>query len=187
MNRAAKIVVIILIVGFAGLGVVALASLFAAGQATSSVAEADEALQIAGQIAEFDIPEGYEPSFGIEAEGTKLAVFVNPDDPSDMEYWLLETKDQAQDIDSIAATIASLTTGGHVDATDVSLVAQGEVTVRGQPGLQVLREGPGPDEYGIRHAQLNFMGKGGPSVLLVVGRPYNWDQTEVDAVFGSVR
>lgn len=187
MSGFVKWAVVALAALFVGLAVLAFLGMFVATrQATKMVKEGPAAADLAAEITEYELPLNYEPRFGVEIMGTKMVTLEDASDPTAATYWLLESKEEAGDFDTLANTMASMTGAGAVDTSGLTKVSGRDLTIRGKPATITLREGPSAEGAGIREVQLEFEGKSGPAMLLVVGPAENWDQPSIDQFIQSL-
>jgi hypothetical protein len=188
VNRGVKIVVLALVAAFVGCGIIGLLAMFIAARTASNlVKEGAEAATVAAEIADFDLPEGYESTFAVDIGGTKMVTLEDASDSDAPTIWMIESPRDIDDFDTLANTMASMTGAGTVDTSGLEEVERRVVEVRGQAGTVTVREGSSETGGDVKQVQLEFVGKSGPALVLVVGSGENWDQTAIDAFVDSIR
>jgi hypothetical protein len=69
----------------------------------------------------------------------------------------------------------------------LSVVDQTTVTIRDQQVVLTISEGTNSEGQQIRQAMGLFQGKGGPTMLMIIGPTQSWDQAAIDQFIRSIR
>ncbi len=153
------------------------------------IATGESAAEKATQIAEFDVPAGYSPQFGMDMGGMVMVGYGGPQETS--HIFLIQapassevTQDQLEQ--SLRDALASSSGGEAVEATDVEELP---LTIRGEEVTGTIGTGTSGAAEGlsVRVLTVPFTGNGGPALLLYQTAEADWDQAEVDAFIASFR
>ena len=145
--------------------------------------------QIASEIADFEVPEGFNRHYGMKlasfsmvqyvTENEKMAIIVtqfpagvsiNPDE------MMRQIRDGSRDPNS------------PWYRTDTRLVEQRPVTIRGEKTTLSISEGTDDTGALYRVANAKFQGNGnGPALLMIAGPADQWDLATVEAFIASIR
>ena len=156
--------------------VIALISLFAC---------TPEALEEAGSaIADFDLPAGYTFEFSTSLLGYTVAAFNGPNGPSHL--YLIQSETQS-DGDELARMLTQLVPGSSDPNTDMTVIENRSVTLRGQEVTLIVSEGVNSENVSYRQVTSAFQGKGGPALLVFSETVDAWDQAAVDEFLASIR
>lgn len=141
-------------------------------------------VDLGATIAEFDLPEGYTPEFSASMLGYTVASYKGPDDPSHL--YLIQSENEA-DGEELAKMIEQLVPGSSSSETDMTVIENRPVTVRGQEATLVVSEGVNSENVSYRQISVAFDGKGGPALLMFSESAAAWDQDAVDALLQSIK
>lgn len=153
----------------------------------STTEDPQEVGQIASEIADFDLPEGFDAPYGMHfAQFTSVGYFSQSTNthilltqlPSgvhmDVEEMLRQTQEGAGDRQSPLYGI------------QMNAVEERPVTIRGQESTLSIGEGMSSEGEAIRSATVTFEGKGGSQAILLVSGPADdWDQEMVEDLIAS--
>lgn len=140
--------------------------------------------EIAAEITDFDLPEGYAPEFGVKLLGYSVAAF-DPGDGHSHIYLIQSEKDS--DFDTFSEVLEQVVPGYKDVSTRMTILSEQVISVRGAEGLLVLSEGTNAEQMMYRQITLNFQGKGGPAMLLFSEPESRWEQGVVDHFLKSLR
>ncbi len=196
MSRNTKIILGVLaglvLVCMCGAGVLAATGLFAAKKVvdvagqniTSNPAEVEA---IAGRIAAYELPQGFNPDYAMDIMGYSLVGFKGDDNhshimlmqfPASANLSVEEMEKQMQQ-----ATQSREYTYG---TQELKVVETRDVTIKGQPATATIAEGKGGEED-FRQLSVAFAGNGGPALLVYAARMSAWDDAAVDAFLASIQ
>ena len=192
MSRGLKIALVVLaIVLFcccvAGLGVTLLgARLF--GRAI--ITDPGRAEAIGHEIAEYDLPPGYDEMFAMDIMGIKMvAIGSTAAGPESMMIMLMQfpagLEISREEMERQMEQALARQTG--LGSAEMRLVGQEQVTIRGEPVILTIREGTTEGGQRLRQATGLFRGRGGPTMLMVMGEATAWDQSLLDRFIASIR
>lgn len=156
----------------------------ACGKIPNIHTDAEKVNQAAAEIADFTLPDGYQPEFTASAMGYTLVGYEPGDGASHL--YLVQAQDQSfsKDIDEV---IDEMVPGKKDRKNRVTIVENRSVTVRGKPCTLVLSEGINGEGKSFRQAVVAFEGKGGPAVLVFSEPAATWDLERVDALIASFK
>lgn len=191
MSRGLKVALILVAIALfcccvAGLGATLLGTrLFGRAFITNP-----ERVQAVGdQIAEFDVPTGYQEMFAMNMMDTKIVV-IGPATPStSFVMFTLAQFPAGMELShaqkrQVEQALARQTGLGNAEMTSVR---QAETTIKGQPVTLTVREGVTKRGELLRQVTGQFPGKGGPTFLMISGEVSAWDQAVVDEFITSIR
>ena len=155
----------------------------------STSEDPQEVAQIASEIADFTIPEGFTTQYGLKISSISMVQYttrnqetyifltqfpagisINPDE------MMRQIKDNARNPNSPWYN------------TDMQLVEQKPITIRGEE--TTLSFSQGTSDQGVAYHMVNakFQGKGpGPSLLVIVGPADQWDTKMVEEFIASIQ
>lgn len=146
--------------------------------------DADTVASTTAEIADFDVPVGYDADFSARYENYVLVSFRPDDDHSHL--YLVQSQDEA-DGEKLAAALAKLVPGLSDAQTRRRIIETRPVFVRGQSTNLILSEGVNSDGESYRQATAAFQGKGGPAIFVFSEPVSTWDQESVDALLASIQ
>lgn len=184
MNRNAKIGITV-IVGIVLLGICACIGVFIylGGRVVQSiVTDPDEIAKMRQEIAEYDVPEGYNENamrlFGIQA--IILSGYGSPENIFLMSF-PTNTELSQEDIDKALEQMSQQNQNAVWEQVDIL-----PVTIQGQSVSMIVSEGS-VGEYTQRRMQCYWQGDHGMLALQISGSVEDWDQSIVDAFLASIR
>lgn len=192
MSRGLRITLIVVAVALflccvAGLGITLLGTRLI-GRAF--ITNPDRVQAIGREIADYDVPPGYEQVFGMNMIGVKM-VAIGPATSNShftmimlMQFPAGMEMSQAEMERQLEQALARQTGLGRADMT---VVGQEEVVIRGESVTMTVREGTTDDGVPMRQVTGLFPGKGGPALLMVMGEATGWDQPMLDRFIASIR
>lgn len=151
------------------------------------VATGESAGEKATQIAEFDVPAGFAPDFGMDVGGTVMVGYSQPNTNS--HFFLIQAPEssglsQEQLEQSLRDALASSAGSEAVETSDVEEIP---VTIRGEEVTATIGSGSGNGGTVVRVLTVPFTGDGGPALLLYQTAEADWDQAAVDEFLASFR
>jgi hypothetical protein len=155
----------------------------------STTEDPQEVAQIASEIADFDVPEGFTTEYGMKISTFSLVQYttssqhtfifltqfpagtsINPDE------MMREIKQSSRNPNSAWYNV------------DMQIVEQNPVTIRGQETTLSISEGSSDNGEMYRMANAKFQGNGaGPALLMIVGPADQWDMTMVEDFIASIQ
>lgn len=155
----------------------------------STTEDPQEVAQIASEIADFDIPEGFTTEYGMKIATFSLVQYTTSSEHS----FIFLTQFPAGtsiDLDEMMRQIkqSSRNPNSAWYNVDMQLVEQKPVTIRGEETTLSISEGTSENGEMYRMANAKFQGKGaGPSLLMIVGPADDWDAQMVEDFVTSIQ
>jgi hypothetical protein len=143
----------------------------------------EKVVDAAAEIADFDLPAGYQPEFSASLEGYIL-VSYNPGDGHSHLYLIQSEKES--DGEKLASMVEQIAPGSYDPQTRMKVIETRLVTVRGQEETLVISEGVTSEGETYRQVTVTFQGKGGPALLMLSEPVTRWNQESVDAFIASI-
>ena len=145
--------------------------------------------QITSEIAQFDVPAGFNPVYSMEIANFTMAQYMTGDEKSvilitqfpqgtsiNMDEMLREIQQNSRRPNSPWYNM------------DTALVDQKPVTIRGEETTLSISEGTNEKGETYRMASTSFQGKGGgPTVLMIVVPAEQWDEQMVEDFIASIQ
>jgi hypothetical protein len=158
--------------------------LTACGTNTTINTDTDKIISVASEIADFDLPAGYQPEFSASLEGYTL-VSYNPGDGHSHLYLIQSEKES--DGEKLASMVEQIAPGSYDPQTRMTVIETHLVTMREQEVTLVISEGVTSEGETYRQVTVAFQGKGGPALLVLCGPATSWNQQLVDAFIDSIQ
>ncbi len=138
----------------------------------------------AAEIAEFDLPAGFNPEFSASLDTYTLVAYTRGDGPSHL--YLVQSQ-QDNDAEKMIQTLDHLVPGEKDSKKRTTVLEIRPISVKGQETTLIITEGTNSSGQVYRQATIFFQGKGGPS-LLAFSEPISaWNLVTVDALLNSIR
>ncbi len=134
-------------------------------------------------IADFTLPPGYKPEYGLHALGDTAVAYHNNDNG---HLYLVQSESDA-DGAALQEALDEMVPGYRDDANDLAVLEQRPFTLRNQDVTVTIREGTGWEDEVMRQATAVFQGKAGPTLLILREPVAQWDEAAVTAFLNSVR
>ena len=144
----------------------------------------DQVANAAAEIADFDLPAGYQPEFSASLEGYTL-VSYNPGDGHSHLYLIQSEKET--DGEKLASMVEQIAPGSYDPQTRMTVIETRPVTIREQEVTLVISEGVTSEGETYRQVMAAFQGKGGPALVVLSGPATSWNQHSVDAFIASIQ
>jgi hypothetical protein len=136
------------------------------------------------EIADFDLPAGYQADFSTTAMGYTAVSYVGAESPSHL--YLIQSENKA-DTENLAQALDEIVIGSGDPETNLTVVETRNVRVRGQETELIISDAVNFEGTAYRQAVVSFQGNGGPA-LLVFSEPHNnWDQSILEKLLTSIR
>lgn len=153
------------------------------------VTDPTDVAAVGAKIADYEVPAGYSSEFGTSFFGFDLVALTSGEEDAANLIFLMQfpawvNMDEAQMEEQLRQSIDRQTERRNVQ---LQVVGQSIVTIRDQEVTLTTSEGT--DEAGRTFRQVIgvFQGKGGPTMLMIMGRAENWNQAAIDAFIASIR
>jgi hypothetical protein len=139
---------------------------------------------MAAEIAEFDLPSGFQPDFSVKMTGYTLASYTLSERVSHL--YLIQSDDYS-DGDKLAQVLTELKPGIRDPKSATAIIQTRQVTVRNTDTTLIISDGINGDGAAYRQALAAFDGKNGPA-LLVFSQPIDlWDDAALNNLLASIR
>jgi hypothetical protein len=150
-------------------------------------AQPGEAAQVAAEIADFTLPDGYTSAVATQIADLEVVGYNSASGNSHIYLFQLPpfiTVDQAE----LERQLQSATESqGNDQVMDMRVVEQQAVTIRGQATTLVVSEGTNGRGKSIRSANAMFDGKDGQALLSFSGPTSEWDADLIAEFIAAVR
>lgn len=198
MDKTTKTVLIIVgsLVLLCGCGVALLAgtglwsfSRFVQFADESTTENPQEVARIASEIADFDLPEGYDTQYGMKIATFSMVQYATRNEDS----YIFLTQFPAGTSINVDEMMRQVRDGAHNPNSrwynvDAELVEQKPVTIRGQETTLSISEGTNDQGELYRMANVTFQGRGeGPILVMFIGPAEQWDTEMVEDFISSIR
>ncbi len=140
--------------------------------------------RVASEIADFELPQGYEADFSVYLLGYKLVAYRSADSGSHL--YLLETSNEVV-AGRVGQALKQMVPGQVDSRTRMTVVETRPIHVRGQEGKLIVSDGMNSEGHAYRQVLVTFSGKGGPALLVFVDGLERWDEARLYAMLSSVR
>ncbi len=165
---------------------VLLLALILAVAGCGAISTGENAAEQAGEIADFTVPSGFSPEFGMNAADMLMFGYNHTDQRSHIFLMQIpESSDiTAEELEQRMRDALASSQGQNspevVDGEEVSLM------ILGQEVTGVIGRGTSStDDQTYRILTVPFTGKGGLAMLIYQRPESSWDQAEVDAFIAS--
>jgi len=191
MNGTMKVIVGILIGGtlvcLVG-GALTLGLLRSAGKTAVDLFEKDPAKvsAAASQIADFDLPDGYQEEYALDLAGITLVAY-NPGDGRSHLTLAQGPKGLEIDQNSIENMLSQADPSRKEKTTGLTLIETRPVSIRGQQTTLMIQEGTNHEGKTYRQLTVAFQGKSGPALLIFEEPISRWNSATVDSLIESMR
>jgi hypothetical protein len=144
----------------------------------------DAVVSTAVEIADFDLPTGYQPDFSSDVMGYSVVAYHRGDGPSHL--YLIQSDDKA-DGEKLAQALDEIVVGSGNTQARQTVIETRTVSVNGQETTLVISDALNSEGLSYRQAVVPFQGKGGPA-LLVFSEPHeSWDPAILNALIASIQ
>lgn len=144
---------------------------------------ADTVVDIAAEIADFDLPADYVSEFSASLEGYILVSYSSGNDHSHL--YLIQSENES-DGEKLAGMVEQIAPGSYDPQTRMTVIETRLVRVREQEVILVISEGISSGCETYRQVTVAFQGKGGPALLVLSEPVTGWNQETVDALIASI-
>lgn len=158
--------------------------------ALGGVSDPAKAKEIAKRIADYTLPAGYEEKGGVDFFLMQMVVILPIQErPDGLIIMLMQFNSDTSREQMEQQMRDSLRQGGvDRDIRDLRVVGTETVTIKGQPVTLTISEGFSVQNNAvIRQVVGAFQGKGGATLIMVMGAVEDWDKTLLDNFYKSIR
>jgi hypothetical protein len=156
--------------------------------ADESVSESPQvAVRLGSEIADFEVPEGFGAPYSIHFGDVILIGYKSP---SERSHLALAQFPQGTSI-NVDEMLRIIREGSNDPNsiwrnTEMKLVEQKPVNIRGEECTLSISEGTSSDGVEFRMATAKFEGRGGPSLVMIAGPLDEWDAEMVEDFISSL-
>lgn len=158
-----------------------------ASKTVSQVIQTDQDVtQIAGEIADYDLPAGFGQAYATKVAGFSLVSYTGDDSYSHIFLFQLPAGvhvDQAE----IERRFQQASGEPQDQFQKMKVVDRQTGTIRGQSVELVISEGTNHADMPYREVSGIFQGKQGQAAVMISGPIATWDQGMVDSFLASLR
>lgn len=153
----------------------------------STTEDPQEALRVGSEIADFEIPQGFDSPYGVHFGDVYMVGYTAH---SRQAHILLAQFPEGTSI-NVEEMLRQISKGaGDPDSiwynTETTLIEEKPVTICGQETTLSISEGTSADGMTYRSAVAKFEGKGGPALVLVASPLAEWDLEMVETLISSI-
>ena len=141
--------------------------------------------QVSARIAQFDVPQGYQPGMAMSLLNYDTVVLSPLGGQTGTMFMLMQvTGGPSMDAEQMRRQLEQQSgqSGSNMKITDSY-----QTTIRGEKTTVTVEESDGGQGYILRQLFVMFKGNQGPAILMIEGRKDTWDQTAVDKFIASIR
>ena len=154
-----------------------------------SVSESPQvAVRVGAEIADYEVPQGFVSAYGVHLGDLTLFGYQSP---SARSHILLAQFPEGTsiDLDEMLRRIQEVSGDPNNiwSNTDMTLVEQRPVTIRGQETMLSISEGTSSEDVPYRKATATFQGRGGTALVMVAGPVGECDIEIVEEFVSSIQ
>lgn len=147
-----------------------------------------EAVRVGAEVADYVVPAGFGSPFSIHFGDVTVIGYKSA---SERSHLLLAQFPEGTrfDMDEMLRRIQQIPGDSNNvwSNTELTLVEQRPVTIRGQETVLSISEGTSSDDVPYRTATATFQGRGGPALVMVAGPVGEWDNEMVEEFIISIQ
>ena len=136
-------------------------------------------------IAEFDLPERFNPQSSVNILGVSVVVYETSQDEVLVLIQLPDRGEVTEENFQRLQEGMERSTGRTF--RDIETIEARDETIRGKPGRVIIQEGTDSDGDRVRMMMAAFEGKSGLAMMMFVADSAVWDQATYDATVESIR
>ena len=140
--------------------------------------------QAVGEIADFDLPAGFQADFSTKLKGYTAVSYAGAESPSHL--YLIQSANML-DAEKLSQALVQLVIGSGGPETNLTTVEVRSVEIRGQATELVISDAVNSEGTAYRQAAVSFQGNGGPALLVFSESHDNWDRSTLDNLLASIR
>lgn len=153
----------------------------------STTENPQEAVRIGSEIADFEIPQGFDSPYGVHFGDVNMVGYTSQTEKS--HILLAQFPEGTRiNIDEMLRNISEGT--GDPNSvwykTETTLIEERPVTIRGQETTLSISEGTSSEGVTYRTATANFQGNGGPALVMVAAPIDEWNIEMVERFISSM-
>lgn len=152
----------------------------------SLVEDPQQAAEMGAEVAEFDLPDGFEPVGGMDLMGVKMAIYQSQSDETMISLMRIPGQGSLDNANT-DSMVEQMTRQMGRQMNDVRLIDQYETTIRGKPAQVLIQEGTSSEGVLSRMMFVVFEGKSGVSLMMIMSPADAWDQEMADGIVESIR
>lgn len=152
----------------------------------SVIDDPQQAADMGAEVAEFDLPSGFQPVGGMDLMGMKMAMYGSDDNQAMIILMKVPGVSSVNDV-NMDEMREQMTRGMGRQMGDVRVIDEYEATIRGEPGQVVIQEGTSSEGVLTRMLVAVFEGKNGLSMIMIMSPADEWDQDMAADVIRSIR
>jgi hypothetical protein len=146
----------------------------------------DEAAQIAAEVAEFRLPDGFQAQYGARALGISLASYSNGSERTHL-FIAQAGPESRLTREDLQKALGEVRTDAHGKRSRMQITSRTDLTVRGQPATRLVSEGTNSDGQPYRELTLLFQGQAGPALATISAPIAEWDAATFTQFIESIR
>jgi hypothetical protein len=198
MNKTLKVILIIILVlvvlcccigtALALTGVVSMQSIIKNIESNATEKPAEVAV-IASDIADFDLPAGFDKPFGMKFASFAFAGYFSS--TSDTSILIAQLPQNLNiNVEDIMKSMQEKSGQGQVTVNggEMKSVENRPMTIRGQQSTLIIKEGQSSEGQTTRVGTVSFTGKQGSEAIMMITSPAaNWDDAMVNTLIASFK
>ncbi len=141
--------------------------------------------QVSGKIAQFDVPQGYQPGIAMSLLNYDTVILSPSNGQTGTMIMLMQvTGGVSLDAEQMRRQLEQQS---GQSGNNMKIVDSYQTTIRGEKTTVTVEESDGSQGYILRQLFAIFTGNNGPAIIMIQGRKDTWDQTLVDKFIASIR
>lgn len=162
-----------------------------AGEALESsfTEEPAKVATLAEQIVDYELPPGYQESFGMSLFSFDMVAFSPTAGENGATILLMQLPPsvQMEQEEMERQMEQALQNPNQQNAQNMEVVDERPITIRGQEVMLTTSEGTSDEGQALRQANAIFMGKRGTTMLMISGSRTEWNQEALDTFIASLQ
>lgn len=156
----------------------------------SVVTDPASVASISETIADYEVPAGYQEAFGMNLFGFSIVALGTGEgegQPDNLIMLMQIPSYMNMSEADLEQQLHQALEGQTNQDVQLSVIDEMITTIRDQEVVLTISEGADSDGQQIRQLMGLFQGKGGPTMLMIIGPTQGWDQATIDQFIQSIR
>lgn len=187
MSRNTKIILWIVLPLLASCILLCIAAVVLVPRAMQNAVSMDpaKAKEVAAQIADYDLPRGYQEQMGMDFF-TMQTVMLGRADKRGSMITLMQFKMAGVSREQMEQQMRQSFQNQYQGSGTMKYVGERTVAIKDQPTVLTISEST-ESRTNLRQATGVFTGKGGMVMVMIMGSPSDWDWRMLEDFLGSIR
>ena len=153
---------------------------------TALVTDSAQAAKVGAEIASYEKPDGYKEQMAMNIAGVKMVIMAGGQD-NGVIMMMQAPAGTMSEADLKARMQQSFNQSMSRNNVKLSSAGSQDVVIKGQTIKMEMAEGTDDKGVKIRQGIAMFDGKGGPTVLMIMGSEADWTPEKMDAFLASIK